>query len=265
MFRFLIILLFTTVIPLSSFALEQTPFKVDLTSEQAKQLGHIIWENEGQQRIEHLTTWNRGENFPSLGLGHFIWYPTVEKGPFKEQFPQLLTFMGENGIKLPAWLTSANVAPWQSREQFYNAFYEPQLTQLREILNDNLAIQVRFIVIRLEKAIPMILANSTEHEKAIISSHLKRLSTPEAIFTLLDYVNFKGEGINEKETYQGQGWGLKQVLLAMPEYYENPLRSFGLAADEMLTRRVKNAPRDEFRWLKGWRSRVHGYQKLNIK
>ncbi|WP_413699333.1 hypothetical protein ACLKMH_17865 [Psychromonas sp. KJ10-10] len=265
MLRFFIIFLLSSSLSFSIFASSEAPFKVDLTAEQAKQLAHLIWENEGKQKIEHLTAWNRGEDFPSLGLGHFIWYPTIEKGPFKEQFPQLLTFMSENGIELPEWLTSAQVAPWQSREEFYNAFYDPQLTELRELLNDNLAIQVRFIVIRLEKAIPMILANSTEQERVTLTKHLKRLATPEAIFTLLDYVNFKGEGVNEKETYQGQGWGLKQVLLAMPEYYENPLRSFGLVADEMLTRRVKNAPRDEFRWLKGWRARVHGYQKLNIK
>jgi hypothetical protein len=265
MFRSIFTLLFSLVLSLSSFSLFSTPFKVDLTTDQAKQLGFLIWENEGQQKIEHLTTWNRGEDFPSLGLGHFIWYPTVEKGPFKEQFPQLLDFMEESGVLLPQWLTELKVAPWQSREQFYNVFYEPELTELRMILNDNLALQVRFIVLRLEKAIPMILENSTPQEQTIITRNLKQLSTPEAIFSLLDYVNFKGEGVNEKETYQGQGWGLKQVLLAMPEYYENPLRSFGLAADEVLTRRVKNAPRDEFRWLKGWRIRVHGYQNLYIK
>jgi hypothetical protein len=64
--------------------------------------------------------------------------------------------------------------------------------------------------------------------------------------------------------YQGQGWGLKQVLLTMPGEYNDPLRAFGLAADEVLTRRVKNAPRDEFRWLKGWRIRVHNYQHLKV-
>jgi hypothetical protein len=261
MFRLIIILFLS----LSSSSLFSAPFQVSLTTDQTKQLGYLIWKNEGQQKIEHLTTWNRGEDFPSLGLGHFIWYPTAEKGPFQEQFPQLLQYMIENDVVLPQWITEFKVAPWKSREQFYNAFYEPQLTELRAVLNENLAIQVRFIITRLEKAIPMILGKSTAAEQKIITRNLKQLSTPEAIFTLLDYVNFKGEGVNEKESYQGQGWGLKQVLLTMPEHYDNPLRSFGLAADEVLTRRVKNAPRDEFRWLKGWRSRVHGYQNLSIK
>ena len=82
---------------------------------------------------------------------------------------------------------------------------------------------------------------------------------------LLDYVNFKGEGINKKERYEGKGWGLKQVLLAMPQNENNPLRNFAFSADEVLTRRVINAPRDESRWLAGWRIRVHGYIDLNIK
>lgn len=249
----------------SSFSLSSAPYHVNLSTEQAQQLGLLIWKNEGQQKIEHLTTWNEGEDFPSLGIGHFIWYPTTDQGPFKEQFPQLLTFMRENGVVLPAWLIQSTLAPWQSRDKFYNAYHEPPLTELRILLSEQLAIQVRFIVLRLEKAIPHILANSTLAEQEIITTNLKQLSSPEALFTLLDYVNFKGEGINDKESYQDQGWGLKQVLLAMPTQSDNPLRGFGFAADEVLTRRVKNAPRDESRWLKGWRIRVHAYQNITLE
>ncbi|WP_022939811.1 hypothetical protein [Psychromonas hadalis] len=261
MFRTLFVLLFS----LSSFPLFSAPYNVNLSPLQAEQLGLLIWKNEGKQKIQHLTTWNRGEDFPSLGLGHFIWYPTTKKGPFKEQFPQLIQFMSKQGVELPQWLIDAEVAPWKSREQFYAQFDKPPLTQLRRLLSEQLALQVRFIILRLENAIPHIIESSRLAEQKIITRNLQQLATPEGIFTLLDYVNFKGEGINEKERYQGEGWGLKQVLLAMPAHYENPLRSFGLAADEMLTRRVKNAPRDEFRWLKGWRARVHSYQNLNLK
>ena len=34
---------------------------------------------------------------------------------------------------------------------------------------------------------------------------------------LIDYVNFKGEGVLETERYRGRGWGLLQVLEGMPE------------------------------------------------
>ncbi|PKF63870.1 hypothetical protein CW745_01870 [Psychromonas sp. psych-6C06] len=251
-------------ISLCSSPLFSQPYLVSLNEEQTVQLGNLIWKNEGQQKLAHLTTWNENEDFPSLGIGHFIWYPTVDKGPFKEQFPQLLTFMNENGVELPTWLTQTSTAPWSSREAFYEAFDGPQLTELRQFLSEQLALQTRFIILRLEKAIPIILDNSTALEQLVIKQQLTQLSTPEGIFTLLDYVNFKGEGINLSERYQGHGWGLKQVLLAMPINYENPLRSFGFAADEVLTRRVKNAPRDELRWLKGWRVRVHAYQNIKV-
>ncbi|GLS90054.1 hypothetical protein GCM10007916_11210 [Psychromonas marina] len=251
-------------ITLFSSSLFANVYPINLSADQTQQLGQLIWKNEGQNKVEHLTTWNQQEDFPSLGLGHFIWYPTSEKGPFKEQFPALVDFMSENGAVLPTWLTEAKVAPWQSREQFYAAFEGPQLTELRLLLSQQLQLQTRFIILRLERAIPLILESSTALEQQVIEQQLKQLATPEGVFTLLDYVNFKGEGVNPKERYQGDGWGLKQVLLTMPIHYDNPLRSFGFAADEVLTRRVKNAPRDEQRWLKGWRVRVHAYQDLKI-
>jgi len=254
-------LIFLTLFSCSVFA---SVYPINLNEKQTQQLGELIWKNEGQNRVEHLTTWNQKEDFPSLGLGHFIWYPYAEKGPFKEQFPQLLDFMTENGVVLPTWLAEASVAPWKSREQFYKVFEDPQLVELRELLHQQLSLQTRFIILRLEQAIPLILASSTALEQQVIEQQLKQLATPEGVFSLLDYVNFKGEGINPQERYQGEGWGLKQVLLSMPIHYQNPLRSFGFAADEVLTRRVKNAPRDEQRWLKGWRVRVHAYQDLKI-
>ena len=253
------------ILSLCSFSAVSAAYPINLSADQTLQLGNLIWKNEGQQKIEHLTTWNKKEDFPSLGLGHFIWYPTVEKGPFKEQFPELLQFMKANGVNLPAWLNEAKLAPWQSREQFYNDFDGPRLTALRQLLSEQLVVQTEFIIQRLENAIPLILSSSTALEQRVIHAQLQQLATPEGVFALLDYVNFKGEGLNSNERYQGEGWGLKQVLLAMPLETENPLRSFGLAADEILTRRVKNAPRDEMRWLKGWRVRVHAYQHLNIK
>ncbi|MEI6896675.1 MAG: hypothetical protein V5786_04135 [Psychromonas sp.] len=261
MYRQIFILFFCFCSPF----LFSAPYSIKLTQQQTLQLGNLIWKNEGQQKIEHLTTWNKNEDFPSLGLGHFIWYPTAEKGPFKEQFPQLLQFMLENDVVLPLWLTQSEHAPWASLEQFYEQFDGKQLTELRLLLSQQLTVQVRFIIQRLEKAIPLILANSTALEQQRINTQLTQLATVEGTFVLLDYVNFKGEGLEVKESYQGQGWGLKQVLLAMPINHDNPLRNFAYAADEILTRRVKNAPRNEEAWLKGWRVRVHAYQHLNIK
>ncbi|WP_028866053.1 hypothetical protein [Psychromonas aquimarina] len=241
-------------------------YSIDLTEKQADALGQLIWKNEGQQKLQHLTSWNRDEDFPSLGLGHFIWYPTEQKGPFKEQFPELLAFFEKNGVTLPQWLAETKLAPWKSREQFYQEFDQQQLSSLRTFLSQHIELQVKFIILRLEAAIPHIIHSSTTAQKKIVKEHIKRMTaTPEGVFSMLDYVNFKGEGLSKKERYQGHGWGLKQVLLNMPVEYDNALYAFGMSADEVLTRRVKNAPKKEFRWLKGWRARVYGYQKIVVQ
>jgi len=259
MYRFIIVIsLF--FMSLSAFS---QPYQINLTTKQTQDLGALIWKNEGQQKLQHLSVWNRDEDFPSLGLGHFIWYPDNKKGPFEEQFPALVKYFQNNGVQPPAWLSETKLAPWKSREQFYKEFDGEALSGLRLFLSEHIDLQVEFIILRLNKAIPRILALHNKEQKSRLKYNLTQLtSIPEGIFILLDYVNFKGEGLSEKERYQGQGWGLKQVLLTMPKHYKDPLRAFALAADEVLTRRVKNAPRDESRWLKGWRARLHTYQDI---
>lgn len=256
-------LIFCFALLFTSLSCISQTYRINLTSQQTEKLGLLIWENEGRQKQQNLTTWNKNEDFPSLGLGHFIWYPGVEKGPFKEQFPELLQFFKSHGVVLPQWLARSEQAPWKNREQFYREFDQAPLTELRLLLSKHLDLQVQFIIKRLETGIPLILLDSNNTEIKVINYQLARLTLlPEGLFALLDYINFKGEGLLLKESYQGQGWGLKQVLLTMPLKYDNPLRAFALSADEVLTRRVKNAPNDELRWLKGWRVRVHGYQKI---
>ncbi|HEY5715210.1 MAG TPA: hypothetical protein VIS54_02245 [Psychromonas sp.] len=259
-------LIFVAGLLLSSCNVIAQPYPIHLTPQQAAALGTLIWKNEGQQKLRHLTTWNENEDFPSLGLGHFIWYPNTEKGPFKEQFPELLQYLKKQGVVLPAWLAQSEQAPWQNREQFYREFDQPHLTELRLFLSKHIDLQVQFIIKRLQTGIPLILADSNATETKVIHYQLARLTaSPEGIFVLLDYMNFKGEGVSLKERYQGQGWGLKQVLLTMPLAYDDALRVFALSADEVLTRRVKNAPKDELRWLKGWRVRLQGYQNIILK
>ena len=62
-------------------------------------IGRKIWQNECNGTIAGLTSWNEGENFASLGIGHFIWYPKNQRGPFEESFPKLVSFIaGEPSV-----------------------------------------------------------------------------------------------------------------------------------------------------------------------
>ena len=80
---------------------------------------------------------------------------------------------------------------------------------------------------------------------------------------MVDYVNFKGEGLLDTERYHGQGWGLFQVLQGMKNDDQGraAAREFSNSAARVLKQRVQNSPpeRKESRWLAGWLQRVNSY------
>jgi hypothetical protein len=46
--------------------------EIRLTDSQALEIGKRIWKNECAGTVSGLTSWNGGEEFPSLGIAHFI-------------------------------------------------------------------------------------------------------------------------------------------------------------------------------------------------
>lgn len=242
------------------------PFMLD--QEAATHMGLQIWRNECAGKREGLTSWNQGEEFASLGIGHFIWYPEGEQGPFKEMFPSLLAFFKQRGVSLPLWLNTQG-CPWQSREQFLQAQSDPKMEELRQILVDHIDLQICFMVERLHKALPTLLKHAHSDKKEHVASQFDRLAqTPNGLYVLLDYLNFKGEGISFQECYNGQGWGLLQVLERMKGAASGPsaIQEFAHAAKEVLHLRIQNAPaeRREQRWFKGWCNRIESYLSFSI-
>jgi hypothetical protein len=54
-------------------------------------IGIKIWFNECGGKVEGLSSWNEGENFASLGIGHFLWHPPKSKqATYNSGFPGLL-------------------------------------------------------------------------------------------------------------------------------------------------------------------------------
>src|SRR5215831_8990858 len=72
---------------------------ITLSRNDTLRIGKRIWQNECNGTVIGLTAWNEGENFASLGIGHFIWYPRGQRGPFEESFPKLVSFMAVRGVK----------------------------------------------------------------------------------------------------------------------------------------------------------------------
>jgi hypothetical protein len=234
---------------------------VHLSDTQADHIGQRLWQNECGGTISGLTSWNSGENFASLGIGHFIWYPIGQRGPFEESFPPLLTYLKESGVTLPAWLADSHGCPWPDRAAFLADLHSSRLQELRTILAHTVPLQARFAANRLEAALPKMLAEAPPAEQAKVKQNFYRVAaTSSGMYPLVDYVNFKGEGTSPTERYRGQGWGLLQVLETMKD--GPALEEFRSAASQMLTRRVHNAPpeRHEERWLPGWLSRVRSYE-----
>ncbi len=228
-------------------------------------LGDQIFRNECNSRPECLTAWNAGEDFPSLGIGHFIWYRAGQQAPFDETFPELVDFMQARGVETPAWIAAEQVEqPWPDRASFLAASTDPRQVELREFLALHTDLQTAFIISRFDNALQRVLDVTPPTEQAALAARFNAVASAEApygLYALIDYVHFKGEGTKASERYQDQGWGLLQVLQGMPAQSAQPLQDFVTSASAVLARRVALAPteRNEQRWLNGWNARLQTY------
>lgn len=228
-----------------------------------------IFNNETGGQVDKLTYWGAGEDFPSMGIGHFIWFPQGVDAPFDEQFPDMVAYVAAaSGKPLPLWLAQLDPrdAPWRHKQQFDADRSSTELGELRQWLYDTRLYQARFIVAAFKQRWQDL--ELSAEKKQVYNQLLQELmDTPDGLFAVIDYYNFKGMGTNPRERYQGQGWGLLQVLQAMSESPVQPghcvdqLHRFVDAAGERLRLRVQLSPseRNESRWLEGWLKRLDGY------
>lgn len=247
------------------------PDCVSIPPGELEKIGMLIFRNECGGKVENLTAWNEGEEFASLGIGHFLWYPEGKQYPFIETFPSVFEFIKSKGAPAPEWMNElpAFDLPWSSRREFYNDFNSPKMVSLRKFLIETIPLQSLFIARRLEKSLPKMLKAAPGESRRNIRKQFYRVAgSPMGIYALVDYVNFKGEGTAETERYKGEGWGLLQVLENMSGDEEGPeaVREFAATAETMLARRVKNSPpeRNEKRFLPGWRNRLKTYTAIDL-
>ncbi|MDR1190968.1 MAG: hypothetical protein LBK60_04780 [Verrucomicrobiales bacterium] len=231
----------------------------------ALDLGRRVWHNECGGTVSGLTSWNAGEDFPSLGICHAIWYREGQREKFSESFPALVDYLKQHGAKLPPLLVTHQHNPWPTRDQFLAAQNSPDMVALRDFLRATIGLQARFAAERLEQALPQILAAAPADTHAALTRRFNAVAaTPRGIYALVDYVNFKGTGARAEERYHGQGWGLRQVLEEMRDVPPGAAarEEFARAAVSVLQRRVKNSPpaRNEQRWLPGWNNRCLTYR-----
>lgn len=228
-------------------------------------VGQKIFQNECAGQYQCLVYWNEAEAFPSLGIGHFIWYPEGVNERFIESFPALIEYFEQRQLNIPEWLRELEPfdAPWPNREAFLKVEDSPEMAELREFLAGTQGIQAEFIFRRAKDSLAKIVKAAPESQRADVQKRLRALSqTPGGVYAVMDYVNFKGEGLSPDERYNGEGWGLLQVLMAMSSG-EDTLTQFREAAAAVLTRRAQNAenPVERERWLAGWLKRLESYKE----
>lgn len=244
---------------------------LNISSQMALPIGVKIWFNECGGSISGLTSWNEGENFASLGIGHFIWYPYPGKASAQDGFPRLIKYMESHGVTVPYWLHGNNAisCPWKNRAEFIQAQYSSQMIELRNFLRATIAIQAEYMSHHLEEVLPQLLASAPPNERFYIYQHFYNVArTPNGIYALVDYLNFKGAGTSPIVQHSIRGSGLLQVLNGMkyaPSYF-SPLEAYVWSAKNALTRRVANAPASshENRWLSGWFKRLNTYLATDI-
>ncbi len=249
--------LFFLLLIIGLFCNKLHSIEINISPIQANLLSQRIFINETDQRHAKLLQWNKEENFLSLGIAHFIWYPKEQKQNFVESFPLFLTYLKNSGYTLPEWLSDTSACPWQTEEDFYTDENSPQKKQLYSFLQDCKQQQTQFLVSRLQQAIPKIVQASSQKEK--VADNIKKLAkSMNGVYAMLDYVNFKGEGLDPKESYGGNCWGLLQVLENMQDSTLSPAHDFANAAKKILKRRTKLAPHEK-NWLAGWNKRLETY------
>ncbi len=237
-----------------------------LSERELKLISDHIYYNETSGNPEKLMIWNDNEHFVSLGIGHFIWYPAGVKQRFDQTFPTLISYLQQRGVRLPSWLINARDrgAPWPNKQAFLQSRNDPEVRELKRLLLDTKELQTLFFFDRIHESIPAIVRQApADKRQRIITNYNAIAKTPGGWYPLIDYINFKGTGLKPSERYNGQGWGLSQVLQAMRPVSPGPqaLQEFAKAANFVLQQRLNNAPPqyNEHRWLPGWKNRIKTY------
>jgi len=241
-----------------------------LSTAEVRKIGDQIFKNESGGDINKLVHWNKGENFASMGIGHFTWYPAGRKQRFGNTFPGMLTYLESRGVRLPLWVKHAKYsgAPWRTRSQLLREKNNPQVKMLQRILYETRYLQAEYIMLRAQRAMPKLVTTAPPRLRSLVANNLNAVANSRGgWYPLIDYVNFKGEGLNRTGGYKRQNWGLLQVLEEMRPAApgQGALNEFADAAMRVLNRRVTNSDpkRNEKRWLAGWNNRISTYRKAS--
>ncbi|SET09488.1 hypothetical protein [Thorsellia anophelis] len=224
-------------------------------------IAQMIYKNETGENRDNLVYWNPNEPFPSLGIGHFIWYPKGYNASYGDMLPSLIAFYQQNNRKVPKILTS-RYAPWKNRSEFEAARKRGEFEELIRFFEETKDVQIVFIYKRLLDSVDKMVASSKKPDH-IKKQFTRVMKTKNGLYPLIDYVNFKGEGTKPIKEYNNISWGLQQVLESMngSNVGRTALSDFSEGCKKTLKARVNNQPsnkKDDV-FLPGWLKRCDTY------
>ena len=105
--------------PSKLITVSKPPSASGMDPDQLQIIGQKIFQNETGGKVNNLIFWSENEAFPSLGVGHFIWFPAGRSLGFTESFPEMIRYLQASGAAVPDWLSEQITigALWDSREQ----------------------------------------------------------------------------------------------------------------------------------------------------
>lgn len=242
---------------------EGSPF-TSLNDTQLNRMAQQIFQNEAGGEREKLAYWSPNEDFPSLGIGHFIWFPqsaSAARARFGgDSFPPFLRFAVAQGATLPpvlARLSPDFVCPWPNRRSFENMKSDDRASLVR-FLDETKHLQMKHILQRFAGARS---AFKAEPQGAAALARMDAVAgSPTGAYPIIDYVNFKGEGNSSDPS----SWGLWNVLLQMKiSFPEQAHLAFADAAAAVLRQRVERNPKDGV-FLNGWLNRIQTYRDFRM-
>ena len=235
----------------------------DIEEETFYKTGSVIMRNETGNDLKKLVYFSSSESFPSLGINHFIWIcPDHPKySSFGSSFTKLLYFLKDKGFKIPSFISNFECT-WKHRSKSgfqSDSTAQTQAKELHSFLSHTRAAQAVFSFKRFIDALPKIL-DGAGSQRSQFESKIKGVQNSSAgYFPLIDYVNFKGEGVFSLSNTSS--YGLFQVLQEMKSSGD-PLSEF---ADSAI-RTLKNR-RSATDWNKfgvGWSNRLNRYKTLSV-
>ena len=238
----------------------------EISKADAISIAQRVFKNECAVEKDCLLEWNTGEDFLSLGLEHFTWYPQNSSGNTNEVFNSYLQYAKQSGEHLPDWLDKKPfpACPWGSRDQFLNSQESKEYKDLMEFMTRTKVSQANYLIENTKRSLQKIMDAAPGDQRLRITKLLSQLSSdPPGLYAIIDYINFKGPGIGQSDDLQAQGWGLLQVLERMNDTQtsQEALEEFVRSAKFVLTHRAFITPNEkhEDKWLQGWLRRIDTY------